>query len=518
MADLKITDLGAALSVGDSNVTVLDDGTSTMKVTMNQLKEYSIGTTDISGIGNGTPTGAISSVNTSKNNVRDSIAPTETSTASRAYEVDEKMYISDVLYKATRNIALGDSLVPGTNITPANDVSTEIIELKSDASEAIDSVKNIIAPVEDGGTAVLSYSAGDQFIHLGALCKAKTTINAGDTFIINTNYEDAGQVVDQFDSVKQALSNEVTTRAALGAHNFFTTAQGSGTIAGLAVTKNADESFSIAAGTTSGAGFQLPISNVDNYKDVAASGMLPNTNYVFSVGVANANMTLQVFYKETESSDLTLLVSTANVSEVAFTTPSTFKYIYARVYIPISTAVPAMTLKPIIKLATDPSNAFTSRAMTNQQLTDVAQQIQDGYVRKQYASVSVTADGTKTCGTLLYEAAQAMVNVLTGLSDDTAVMLDAVEVGSEMVKAQAVGTYANALLTKTTTAIVNGYFGILFCNATSVFNDLVTIHSTTSASNVVKRSVDGTITNKTSNVLSSGSAVKIYYYVYKKIS
>lgn len=78
-----------------------------------------------------------------------------------------------------------------------------------------------IAPVENGETAVGSYAIGDQFMREGVLYKAKTTIDSGDSLVLDTNYELEDDVTTQLSSVKQALSNEAETRAKLGVHNLF---------------------------------------------------------------------------------------------------------------------------------------------------------------------------------------------------------------------------------------------------------------------------------------------------------
>ena len=49
-------------------------------------------------------------------------------------------------------------------------------------------IRATIAPIEDGTTASKAYSAGKLFYHDGNLCKAKTSIAAGATFTLNTNY------------------------------------------------------------------------------------------------------------------------------------------------------------------------------------------------------------------------------------------------------------------------------------------------------------------------------------------
>lgn len=64
MADIKISQLGAALAINDTDVVPIVSGGNTLKATAAQLKEHAIGDTDISDLGNGTPTGAIAALNT----------------------------------------------------------------------------------------------------------------------------------------------------------------------------------------------------------------------------------------------------------------------------------------------------------------------------------------------------------------------------------------------------------------------------------------------------------------------
>ena len=66
MADIKISQLGSAITVDDSDIVPVVSGGNTLKATAAQLKEHAIGNTSISGIGNGSVTGAISALNTDK--------------------------------------------------------------------------------------------------------------------------------------------------------------------------------------------------------------------------------------------------------------------------------------------------------------------------------------------------------------------------------------------------------------------------------------------------------------------
>lgn len=66
MADIKISQLGAAIAVGDTDLVPIVSGGNTLKATAAQVKEHSIGNTNISSIGDGSVTGAINALNTDK--------------------------------------------------------------------------------------------------------------------------------------------------------------------------------------------------------------------------------------------------------------------------------------------------------------------------------------------------------------------------------------------------------------------------------------------------------------------
>ena len=63
---VKINELGAAGTINDSDYMAIDTGQATLKATAKQVKEYVIGDTDISEIGDGSVTGAISALNSAK--------------------------------------------------------------------------------------------------------------------------------------------------------------------------------------------------------------------------------------------------------------------------------------------------------------------------------------------------------------------------------------------------------------------------------------------------------------------
>ena len=66
MADIKISQLGAALAVNDSDLLPIVSNGNTLKAPASLVKNYAVGNTDLSGIGDGTPTGAIAALNTDK--------------------------------------------------------------------------------------------------------------------------------------------------------------------------------------------------------------------------------------------------------------------------------------------------------------------------------------------------------------------------------------------------------------------------------------------------------------------
>lgn len=65
--------------------------------------------------------------------VNNTIAPAEeTTTASRAYNIGEQFFLNDVLYKATDNIAQGDTITVGTNCSASDKLTEQIDSLNND--------------------------------------------------------------------------------------------------------------------------------------------------------------------------------------------------------------------------------------------------------------------------------------------------------------------------------------------------------------------------------------------------
>lgn len=137
MADIKISQLGAALAVNDTDVVPIVSGGNTLKATAAQLKEHAIGDTDISDLGDGTPTGAIAALNTelgttkqALTNVESDIAPIEDGTNySTSYTKGRQFIRGGLLYKVTAssvNSSTAINTTSGGNATLADSVTEQI--------------------------------------------------------------------------------------------------------------------------------------------------------------------------------------------------------------------------------------------------------------------------------------------------------------------------------------------------------------------------------------------------------
>lgn len=372
-----------------------------------------------------------------------------------------------------------------------------------------------IAPVEEDATsASQGYAVGQQLILDGVLYDVTAAITAGDALATTgagANISAADDVTTQLSSVKQALSDEVVTRATIGAHNLFSTPEGSGIIAGLTVIKNADESFSVTGGTTSGSGFVLPINEAANYADISKR-LKPSTTYKFSVGVSDENMTLQVLCKVLPTDSFSTLVSTVNVSEVEFTTPASFTVIYARVSIPVSTAVPTMTLKPMIRLATDKDDTYLPYAMTNKELTAG---LNGNYVYEGASYIEVKGDGTKTINEMLSGAITELNTFITSLTNE-GVEVTRCEVQSVINAA----VEENKILTSNVSSL---FFNKAITEISTGKLEISSIRCDTSSANCYANAFKFDTTPSISkapygpNALANNAYVRLYYKRYRKV-
>lgn len=189
MADIKISQLGAAIAVGDTDLVPIVSGGNTLKATAAQVKEHSIGNTNISSIGDGSVTGAINALNTDK----------------QPKTLDTPLTIGGVS-KTTVEAAL-DGLV-SENQTLANDKLD-----KTAVASVIETIGN--TPLKSGG-----YVSGETFLASdGNEYKAKTTISSSTTLNSGSggNCEQI-TINSQLDMLNKSLSDvtEVSSTSVTG--------------------------------------------------------------------------------------------------------------------------------------------------------------------------------------------------------------------------------------------------------------------------------------------------------------
>lgn len=92
------------------------------------------------------------------------IAPVEAdaSSASKAYDVGKKLILNDVLYDVIAYIRIGDALSVGTNILAADDVTTQIEEVKSTVESKQDQIEVTSMPTASAS------NVGKVLIYIGS--------------------------------------------------------------------------------------------------------------------------------------------------------------------------------------------------------------------------------------------------------------------------------------------------------------------------------------------------------------
>lgn len=256
----------------------------------------------------------------------------------------------------------------------------------------------------------------------------------------DTLNDEIDDIDTELGNVKQALSNEADARAELGAHNFFplllsdvkrwnTTGTWSGnayTANGVTYTFTCDGDF-ITDITLSGSASAITSlkflgSGIDYYPYLFKKG-----NYRFS-GCPSLNNAVQLLFALRSPSG----TQYADNGEGVDVTLSSDTYCNAYLYIANGTNVSGNHLKPLLKLASDPSTKFTPYAKTNRELTDGKAEKSD------LASISITGTTNNTgatiaIGTYFYLNGQ-IVKAKTDISNNATLTLntnyEAVSIGA----------------------------------------------------------------------------------------
>lgn len=258
-------------------------------------------------------------------------------------------------------------------------------ELATEVKKAIDRedvavLENIEDNVELTSTAVRAHALNTYLILNKKRYKVIQPISIGDTLTVGTNIQLAPDITAELGSLEETLTNEITTRATLGAHNLLRNLAVSQVINGVTFTVNSDGTVTVSTGSggaTADTNFYLNPST-----QTWVNPDYPYGNYILSgcpsggsAGTYRLALSRQgatsVFDSGsgasfTHSSGVTSLAIIQVFSGAVITTPITFK--------------------PMIRLASDSDSTYVPYAISNRQITDtnklVEYDITGGYVAK----------------------------------------------------------------------------------------------------------------------------------------
>lgn len=274
------------------------------------------------------------------------VAPMElTGTATREYAKNRLLILSNgLLYKTNTVINNGDSIVAGSNVSPTSlDEELAVLGLTS----------NLIAPKEDGANSSDDYSVGDQIARSGLLYKVMATIEQGDTFVVGNNIELAGTVTEQINALKNASDNIVATMTENGAHNLLPNNIQSQVVNGVTITRNADGSLTFEkTGSVSATTLYLFNDSLNPIKLTSPCKLTSGAVNENTALIATVNGTDYACGTSTEEVSL----PSGNMTRVRYYFNSSF--------------TGTLTLKPMIRLATDSDTTYQPYAMTNRELTE----------------------------------------------------------------------------------------------------------------------------------------------------
>ena len=231
-------------------------------------------------------------------------------------------------------------------------------------------LNTIIAPVEtDLTSASKAYAVGQKFIYDGVLYQAKTAIAQGAALVLNINYEAADDVSSELEALTNQLTNEVTIRAALGAHNLF--GVGNSLDEWFAATNDGKLPTSyLASDTITGTvdkdtnSIVITAYNNTGYRwGCKKINLKKNTRYTFSR--TSCDGTIQLFGKN-NADDRAVVIS--GLSNGGTVNSGDYDWWYVGFYPTRSGGYFSIT-DLLVKLETDADTTFQSYAKTNQELT-----------------------------------------------------------------------------------------------------------------------------------------------------
>ena len=216
-----------------------------------------------------------------------------------------------------------------------------------------------IAPVETS-PATSAHTAGTQIIYNGVLYDVTADINANDALATTgagANIAAADDVSEQISNVKQALSNEVTTRSKVSTHNLLRTRDDNDTWRGVTFTKNSDKTFTISGQITTSP-------SIWACADITGAELelLKGAPLIISGSISN---TSRMNIAAKDASGTYVLDENVYTDEKTITIPNSAVelWVYFVVYETVSG-----TYKPMLRWATDSNSEYSPYVPTNSQL------------------------------------------------------------------------------------------------------------------------------------------------------
>lgn len=302
---------------------------------------------------------------------------------------------------------------------------------------------------------------------------------------------------DEVNSEIQTLTNEVDTIVNdLSAKNIFDI---DGWLNSLAITFTKNSNTYTIAPTISAV--STPFVFSDNDIDVTISGIITNvTSSGLKFEILNSSNTI---------------VATINNS-VSFASGKGCK---VRLNWPSGGMGNFTIEKPMIRPASITSDAFVPYAMTNKELTEVAQQIESGYIiktDKTKSLISVTADGVKTYGALFSELRTALLTYLANHTDEYCEILG-VDTGAGLLP---INSNSNALgkLYHSGDTLSIRFYGFAFADDGVNIRAIDVYSSSASYKRYFISQSQYTPTDSTDSIASSGTVLALHIRIYTKVS
>ena len=420
----------------------------------------------------------------------DIIAPVEaTATSTRIYSVGDQLILGDVLYDVKQAINVGDTLTEGTNIAAADTIVEQLAE-KADSADlaavatsgeysdlnnlptlGTAAAKNVPESGDASNTEVvmgndtrLTNARNAADVPAWAKAPNKPTYNGSeiatstaesgtdqqsisDTIASGTSMDGAVGTLLNNDktldtnvaSLKETLTNEVSTRSELTAHNLngtmywnysprthlgvtFTYNHNDGTISVSGTNDNTDSS---SFGTQNTYCFIAPVTAQVILSNVM-EGITNSSVYCTAWDATDSN---RPYTDSTKTNRVASNAKAYGTNEISFWMEKGHLYrIACWVAKGFATTLNGEKYKPLLRLATDEDTTYTPYAATNQQLTGLISndftngavnllpnhgttQVKNGVTFTVNDDGSVTANGTATADTYFYTLGTSSSNL-----------------------------------------------------------------------------------------------------------